>query len=197
MCHCSVVWVRANECWCFGVNKSALNEAGASERTDASTAFAAPWVELYSGFCHAFCVPLGTAADSSVLPFLTCKTGHCSLLASQRCCAGNGLYNKAISGMKKPAKKGKKRQMFSSGLVMLCKGDRGLHNEYYREEQKEVLSFYEHFCLVPSPDRTRLMAGDDVKCVLHGRDTKCELRPHCCHYLTLHVPFCSFSISCG
>lgn len=114
-------------------------------------------------------MPLGSAADSSVLPFLTCKTGQCNSLASQRCCAGNGVYNKAISGMKKPAKKGKHRQMFISGLVMLCKGDRGFHNERYREEQKEVLLFYEHFCLVPSPDHRRLMAGNDVKYVLHGR----------------------------
>lgn len=83
-------------------------------------------------------MPLGSAADSSVLPFLTCKMGQCNSLASQRCCAGNGVYNKAISGMKKPAKKGKHRQMFISGLVMLCKGDRGFHNERYREEQKEV-----------------------------------------------------------
>ena len=79
------------------------------------------------------------------------------------------MYNKAISGMKKPAKKGKHRQMFISGLVMLSKADRGFHNEHYREEKKEVLLFYEHFCLVPSPDHRRLMAGNDVKYVLHGR----------------------------
>lgn len=70
-------------------------------------------------------------ADSFVLCFLTCKMGQCNPLTSQRCCAGNGLHSKAINGMEKSAKKGKNSQMFSSGLVILSKRDRRLHNECY------------------------------------------------------------------
>lgn len=60
------------------------------------------------------------------------------------------------------------------------------------KNSKEVPLFCEYFCLVPQLDHARLMAGDYVKSVLHGRG-KCELGPPHYHYLTLRVPFCNLS----
>lgn len=41
---------------------------------------------------------------------------------------------KQYDGTEKPAKKGKNREMFSSGLVLPGERDGGLHDEYYGEE---------------------------------------------------------------
>lgn len=136
----------------FGVNKTALNKAGIFWR--GKFALAALWVDM---------------ADSSVLSFLTCKTGQCNSLTSQRCSAGNGLYSKTINGMEKPAMKGKNSQMFSSVLVIPeTRETEGYTINVMEKNSKEVPLFCKYFCLVPQPDHTRLTAGDYVKSVLQG-----------------------------
>lgn len=113
----SLGWVAAAS---FGVNKAALNKVGGFwSRSWEPGSPAAPWVDM---------------AESAVLCFLTSEVGQCSSLTSQRCCAGNGLYCRAINGTEKPAKKGENSQVLSSVLARAGKRDRGLHNDYHGEE---------------------------------------------------------------